>query len=106
LFASDFSYLNRSGVFSYPSYSRNFSRIGHRPLTIFDVDRLGSWMTFNYLNKGFKIPPDYLKSQLGITDKAYPNITISKIAKEKNISGSVYLQTVKDTVRNYLVSIL
>src|ERR1035437_6268606 len=47
--------------------------------------QLASWMTFDYINVVFGIPPDYLKTNLNITDPGYPNIRIDRYAKHNGI---------------------
>ena len=100
-FAQDFSRLRRNGVFVYHGSPRTFHLLGKKPATISDVNFLAGWMTFNYINKTFNILPDYLKTQLSISDKAYPNITVSKMAKEQGTTTGAYLEEVKGLVRVY-----
>lgn len=86
-----------------------FTRLSHYTLhlhrhttTISDVNNIRDWMTFSYLNKIFKIPDNYLKSQLNISDSGYPNITISRAAKSQNVQTGVFLEKVKEAVRNVI----
>ena len=61
-------------------------------------------MVFNYLNKVFNLPTDYLKTKLNIANSDYPNVTIKKIAAEQKISSTAYLETVKEAIAQYLAS--
>jgi hypothetical protein len=86
-FISDVGRLRRDGI---PIHS--------------DVNLISGWMTFNYLNKSFNLPPDYLKTELNISDSSYPNITIYRVAKEEGIPINSYLETVKNTITTYPAS--
>ncbi|MDE2030943.1 MAG: hypothetical protein KGI58_01640 [Patescibacteria group bacterium] len=65
------------------------------------INSIRIWMTFDYLNFIFKLPPDYLKTSLNIDDKKYPNIRISEYVKRKNISPSVFIFEIKQAITNY-----
>jgi hypothetical protein len=80
-------------LFSFAAYSvvANYRNLRHRGVLRFsqyrlrslaDVDLIQRWMTFNYINKVFNLPADYLKINLGIIDKRYPNIIIGKYLDE------------------------
>jgi hypothetical protein len=94
--------LRTSGALVYP-HSTHFYRIQARPATAADVKSIAGWMTFNYLNKSFNLPPEYLQTELNISDKAYPNLIISKIAQGQKLSAGAYLETVKNAVSAYLL---
>ena len=74
----------------------------HPYLTANYASAIRSWMTFDYLNKLFNLPPQYLKTQLAIPDPAYPTLTISKFAKDIHETPSSTLQATQDAVRQYL----
>lgn len=59
------------------------------------------WMTFDYINFVFKMPPSYLKNILGITDTRYPNIRIDRYAKIYQIDQTVLLTTIKKYVTTF-----
>jgi len=48
----------------------------HGPLPLTDASIIRSWMTFDYVNKLFGLPPEYLQQQLQITNTRYPRLTI------------------------------
>jgi hypothetical protein len=52
----------------------------HRYFTVNDINRIQSWMTFDYINKVFRLPTSYLESFLHISDSHYPNMLISQYA--------------------------
>ena len=90
-----------------PSYiyrpvRRFFSNHVHRSINANDVNTVQSWMTFDYINKVFKIPSDYLKNTLVISDSSYPNETIGHYARSKKEKSSVVLTQVQEALHNYL----
>ena len=98
-FVGDVRRLRRNSVFVYPSLIRRLFHVQQKPVPLSNVNLIAQWMTFGYVNKSFNLPLDYLKTTLGISDPAYPNVTISKIAKEQSLAASTYLETVKSAVR-------
>lgn len=74
------------------------------PLVIANVDLVENWMTFDYLNASFGLPPEILRDGLHITDPVYPRLSIRRAAKEANVSRDVYLEEVKNIIREYLAA--
>lgn len=91
--------LTGKGIFEYPR--RPLSRFGiHRnrmPLSA-QVDYIREWMTFDYINKVFNLPSDYLKNQLGITDARYPRITVLQAAAGMHKPLDALVAQLKDAV--------
>lgn len=108
LLMRDYRALRYRGAFQYPHpfphSFRQMYRAGERHLTRADVDALRGWMTFDYLNKGFVLPQEYLAAALAIRAHRYPNMTIGAFAKEKNIPAAQALRMVQDAVRTYLTA--
>ena len=50
-----------------------------------DVAFVQGWMTFDYVNQLFHLPPSYLEEQLSISDSDYPHVTISGYARKNNL---------------------
>lgn len=75
----------------------------HGPVNASDVTLMRSWMTFDYLNKLFKLPPNYLQSALGIADPRYPRLTVSGWAKGAKLDSTTAMSRLQDVVRNYLM---
>jgi hypothetical protein len=69
------------------------------PLTQDDVSMIQPWMTFDYVNRVFNIPPDYLKTALHVSDAAYPRISLSHYAKSHAINSAVFVEQVKTALR-------
>ncbi len=74
------------------------------PLTADDANTIASWMTFDYIGHVFGLPPEYLKTSLGITDPQYPRITITRYARDAGLDASIALSDVQDAVRMFLSS--
>ncbi len=65
------------------------------------IDTIKPWMTFNYLNVVFKLPPSYLKNALAVIDPHYPNVRIDSYAKEMHTDQAFFLQNVKKALTSY-----
>ncbi len=76
----------------------------HEPLTANEAGFIRQWMTFDYINKIFGLPSDYVKTQLQITDSRYPRISLSGYARNQHIDVATLLNSVADAVRNYLIT--
>lgn len=90
-FVRDFLFLNKQG-FLEPSGRH------HENFQVQDVER---WMTFAFLNRIFGLPPEYLKEELEITNKHYPNLTIKSWAKEKNVDPREMTEQVKKFIEDF-----
>jgi hypothetical protein len=73
----------------------------HAPLPASDATTIRTWMTFDYVNKLFALPPEYLQAQLQITDPHYPRLTIASYAKNTSLNQTTLLGEVEAAVRNY-----
>ena len=65
------------------------------------VEQIQSWMTFRYVNLVFHLPPEYLKSNLAITDSRYPNISIGALAKEQKKSSSAEILLIQQAIATH-----
>lgn len=86
--------LKREGFIS----RRNFHKYSSKP----QINDMQSWMTFRYINVIFSLPPEYLKTELNILDKSYPNIAISVLAKKNKINPMNLLSSTQQAVQKYL----
>jgi hypothetical protein len=73
----------------------------HAPLPPEDAGVIRSWMTFDYLNKIFALPPGYLRTGLGIADAHYPRMTVATYAKDADLTAAAALNQVENAVRSY-----
>jgi hypothetical protein len=71
------------------------------PLT---VQNTQSWMTFDYLNKTYGLPPRYLQTALHITDTHYPNISIKRFAQDLHTSTPTTITSIEREIRQYTTS--
>ncbi|HUC31199.1 MAG TPA: hypothetical protein VMR99_00715 [Candidatus Paceibacterota bacterium] len=76
----------------------------HGPLTADDVAVIQPWMTFSYINTLFKISPDYLKTNLSISDLSYPQLSLSEYANYENVDVITVMNQVEDSLYNYLTA--
>jgi hypothetical protein len=65
---------------------------------------IADWMTFDYLNHVFKMPPEYLKGALKITDVRYPRLTVRGFAAGNKINVALALTQVKVLVEDFLTA--
>ncbi len=72
--------------------------------SISDVSIISPWMTFDYVDKLFNLPPAYLKSQLSVADPAYPNLTLGKFSKGIGQDVSSTVEEIRNAVQNYLAT--
>jgi heme/copper-type cytochrome/quinol oxidase subunit 2 len=76
----------------------------HAPLKPALASDVRVWMTFDYINKLFGLPPDYLRQQLQITNLHYPRLSLSSYAKTEATSTLSVLTEVETAIRNYVPS--
>lgn len=65
------------------------------------VDTIQLWMTFDYINFVFHLPPNYLRDALKITDPHYPRLQIGRYARHGNKNPQELVNAVQNAVRNY-----
>jgi hypothetical protein len=62
---------------------------------------IADWMTFDYLNRVFGLPGDYLKTSLNITDKKYPELAIKSWATQTKQDSQKLTEQIKILVMGY-----
>ncbi len=82
----------------------NFLKSHRGPLTVNDVGIIASWMTFDYINKLFAVPPAYLKTDLAISDSQYPQISLSSYARKNKINTVTFVNEVQSAVQQYFIT--
>ena len=60
-----------------------------------------AWMTFDYLNKTYQLPPTYLKQSLNISDTRYPNLSVRRLAIDMNKNTTTTTALVEMSIRSY-----
>ena len=73
----------------------------HQKFGVRNINNIQGWMTFDYLDYVFSLPPLYLKQHLNLSDQRYPNISINQYAKKHNIDQTIFLQNIKTTLSTY-----
>ena len=64
-------------------------------------DEIQGWMTFNYLNFIFKLPPSYLQKYFQITDTHYPNAQIARYARVHKLDPVALVKNIQTAVAEY-----
>lgn len=72
---------------------------------LIDVNKIQNWMTFDYINRSFSLPNDYLKNEFVITDNKYPRITITREALNKKENIDIFIAEVKKDIQKYIDSV-
>jgi hypothetical protein len=67
-----------------------------------NVSAVQSWMTFDYINRLFGLPPDYLKATLAISDPVYPHLTLLHYSHLQGTSMVQGVAAVKEAIEAYL----
>lgn len=76
----------------------------HGPLTASDTVIIRPWMTFDYVNRIFNLPADYLKASFAITDPHYPQLSLGSFAHAAAINSNAFATDVASSVRAYLTT--
>lgn len=66
-----------------------------------DASFIESWMTFDYIDYVFSLPPSYLQSSLSIQDPRYPRVTIEEYAEDAHLNLAATLGEVQAAVRSF-----
>ncbi len=97
-----FAYLQKTQTIS--TEQLQFSQLLKRKtLDADDAVSIQSWMTFDYISLAFKIPMDFLKNALGITDAHYPHISIAHYSRITGLDTVTFTAQVQVAVRQYFV---
>lgn len=73
----------------------------HGPLDASEVGVIHSRMTFDYINRIFGLPKDYLATQLNISDPRYPDITLSEYSSANMVDSAQTVRNVQSAVAHY-----
>jgi len=104
LFVWNYISLLRAKVISTRELEISAMLHSHGPLTASDVNVVRPWMTFDYVNRLFNVPSDYLKTKLSITDPSYPRLSISGYASYERSASSIILGQVEQALADYLTA--
>lgn len=76
----------------------------HGPLTAAEVGVIRPWMTFDYVNRTFGLPADFLKTTFGVADPNYPKLTLSQYSGEEGFNETEFLNAIQVAVAHYLAA--
>jgi hypothetical protein len=65
------------------------------------VANIRDWMTFDYLNKAFRLPPAFLKASLEIRDARYPGLSIRQYASRLKVTPSSALERIRNAIAQF-----
>jgi hypothetical protein len=74
---------------------------GH-PVGTADIAYIAPWMTFDYINNIFKLPPDYLKKKLALNDTRYPRLSIAHLGRDNQIDPLTLTMSVKAAITQFV----
>ena len=86
----------------YQNGEQKIERKKNRSPIIFKIEKIQAWMTFDYINTVFKLPPNYLKNQLGIQDTRYPYLVIDRYARKHNINPDILLLNIRQSINMHM----
>lgn len=78
----------------------------HAPLPPDEASVIRSWMTFDYVNRIFGLPSDYLRSRLDITDSRYPRLSIGSYAKTAGVDVTTLLNNLEAAISFYVSPVI
>jgi heme/copper-type cytochrome/quinol oxidase subunit 2 len=100
-FVAQYESLRRAQIISMRQFHVSQLLERHAPISVTSASVVRSWMTFDYINRLFALPPDYLKNNVPITDLQYPKLTISSYVKKNGLNQTTFLDELDATIRNY-----
>lgn len=92
IFLKQYSHIRNAGNFHVRQTRSNLT----------DVNKIQKWMTFDYINRSFVLPPEYLKNELTIISDDYPKITLTKASLLKGEAPDKFIEDVKVSVQKYI----
>ena len=101
LLAGQYQHIRQLNYISPHRQSFLRSLQGSGPLSAADASSTQSWMTFNYVDRAFSLPPTYLQMNLNVSDSRYPNMTIMEYAKDAGLSPAAALSKVQTAIGAY-----
>lgn len=75
-----------------------------RALPVTNADFIQSWMTYDYIDHIYALPPGYVKAALSIADSRYPRVSIAQSAEAQHKSAAAMTTAVQNAVQNYLLT--
>jgi hypothetical protein len=63
------------------------------------IDATQSWMTFDYINRVYDLPPDALRTALRIVNPRYPRISVWRYSRDMGVDLETALTRVRKAIR-------
>ena len=101
LLVQQYRQIQRLGYIHNHRQSLFSSLRGSGLLSAADASSTESWMTFDYIDRAFALPPMYLQISLGIADSRFPRMTVSEYASDQGLSSSEALIKVQNAILSY-----
>jgi hypothetical protein len=103
LLVREYAHIRR--IESVAAHGSLFAAIRARgPVGASDARFIETWMTFDYLNHLFSLPPSYLQTSLAIADSRYPRITLAEYAADQRLDAPTFLSQVQNAVGAYFAN--
>jgi hypothetical protein len=96
--------LRRAQIINAREFQLSTLLKNHGPVTANDATVIRPWMTFDYINTLFTIPPDYLKNALSISDQSYPKLSLYGYANHQHMNITIVVSEVESSTREYLTT--
>jgi hypothetical protein len=100
----DYISLRRMQIINAREFQLSNLLKNHGQLTANDITVIRPWMTFDYINTLFNIPPDYLKTALVISDPSYPRLSLYGYADHQHVNVMMVLSEVESSTRAYVTA--
>ena len=100
----EYAALRRAQIISARELQLSALFKAHGPLPASDITVIRPWMTFDYINKLFNIPPDYLKNTLSIGDPSYPQLSLYGYANHQHVNVTIVVSDVESSTRAYVTA--
>jgi len=104
LFFQQYQHIQRLDYVSHQRQSFLQSLRGGGPLTGAEAGSVQIWMTFEYIDRAFSLPPTYLQTDLDITDIRFPRMTVAEYEKDAGLSDADALSKVQAAISAYFVT--
>ena len=93
--------MSRKGHISWKYYAGTHR---YKAVTTADIAYISPWMTFDYINKIFDLPPRYLEEILQINNSKYPLLTVQKYSKNANRNSTVVTENIRTAIKQFMAS--
>ena len=99
-------FVARSANRTHPNSLSNFLSAERQrgPLPLAQANLVRQWMTFDYINKLFDLPENYLKTTFSISDSRYPVLSLSEYRESISTTSPTFIENVQKAIMTYSTS--